>query len=65
MQNDENETAAAPVQPAQTDLAPGEGDFGGAYGYGHPAHKPDPDASYVFDPGPPRTMPVKPEKRWR
>jgi hypothetical protein len=34
-------------------------------GYGHPAHRPDPNARYGFDPGPPRTLPRDAEKRWR
>lgn len=34
-------------------------------GYGHPAHKPDPTATYLFRPGPPRTLPLKPAARWR
>jgi hypothetical protein len=37
----------------------------GPYGYGHRAHKPDPTASYVFQPGPPRTLPVEKRRRWR
>jgi hypothetical protein len=35
-------------------------DFDGEiYGYGHRAHRPDPFASYVFKPGPPRTLRVR------
>lgn len=29
------------------------------FGYGHPAHRPDPLATYAFNPGPPRTFPVQ------
>ena len=39
------------------------------YGYGHRAHSPDPNATYVFNPGQPRTLPrTLPEdrkKRWK
>ncbi len=34
-----------------------QGDWRGPYGYGHRAHRPDPTASYAFDPGPPRSLP--------
>ena len=34
-----------------------EGDWRGPYGYGHRAYRPDPQAHYAFDPGPPRTLP--------
>lgn len=34
-------------------------------GYGHRAHQPDATATYVFDPGPPRTLPLKRQRRWR
>jgi hypothetical protein len=34
-------------------------------GYGHPAHRPDPNATYRFEPGPRRTLPVDPRRRWR
>jgi hypothetical protein len=36
-----------------------------AYGFGHPAHRPDPEASYGFAPGPQRTLPLNPRRRWR
>lgn len=36
-----------------------------ATGYGHAAHKPDPQATYTFEPGPPRTLPVEARKRWK
>lgn len=36
-----------------------------AFGFGHPAHKPDPDAKYGFEGHDRRVMPVRPEKRWR
>ena len=29
------------------------------FGYGYPAHRPDPLAVYVFSPGQPRTLPVR------
>jgi hypothetical protein len=29
------------------------------FGYGFPAHRPDPSAAYGFNPGPPRTLPVR------
>lgn len=42
-----------------------QGDFGGPYGYGHPAHRPDPAASYGFRRNLMRLLPVKPTERWR
>ena len=55
---------------AQSDIAvtepdAGDGDFAGPFGYGRKAHTPDPAATYVFEPGPPRTLPIKPANRWR
>jgi hypothetical protein len=35
---------------------PPEGDFGGSYGFGHAAHKPDPEAQYVFENDPNRPL---------
>lgn len=34
------------------------------FGYGHPAHQPDPDGTYVFKPGVRRVLPVRADKRW-
>jgi hypothetical protein len=34
------------------------------YGYGHPAHRPDPDGTYAFKPGVRRVLPVRSDKRW-
>lgn len=34
-----------------------------AFGYGHPAHRPDPSAAYGFNPGPARTLPVRRDRR--
>jgi hypothetical protein len=42
-----------------------EGDFRGPYGYGRPAYKPDPAATYIFRPNAARVLPVKPQTRWR
>lgn len=39
------------------DAAPSPAEDARPYGYGHRAHQPDPDAHYVFEPGPPRTLP--------
>jgi hypothetical protein len=33
------------------------------FGYGFPAHRPDPSASYGFNPGPARTLPVRDARR--
>jgi hypothetical protein len=33
------------------------GDFRGPYGFGRPAHRPDPDAKYGFEPDPNRALP--------
>lgn len=51
-------------RPAPADQAV-SGDFGGAYGYGHPAHRPDPDARYSFNPNSLRVLPVDKRSRWR
>jgi hypothetical protein len=55
-------TSKPTVPPKQDDQA--DGDYV-PYGFGHPAHLPDPNATYGFDPQPERLLPVKPEKRWR
>jgi hypothetical protein len=34
-------------------------------GYGHRAHRPDPEARYGFGPGEPRLLPVEERLRWR
>jgi hypothetical protein len=34
----------------------GAGDFRGPYGFGRPAHRPDPDAKYGFEPDPTRAL---------
>lgn len=41
-----------------------EGDYI-PYGFGHPAHKPDPNARYGFESGNWRVLPVKDDRRWR
>ena len=53
--------------PSGEAAAAGSADDGGVpdYGYGHPAHRPDPNATYVFDPGPYRLLPVRRDRRWR
>lgn len=43
--------------------AQADGDWRGPYGFGHRAYRPDPDATYVFDPGPPRTLPEAAEQQ--
>jgi len=42
-----------------------EGDNGGPYGYGHPAHRPDPSGHYRFEPRSVRPLPANPRIRWR
>ena len=37
----------------------GSGDFRGSYGFGRPAHRPDPNASYEFRPEPDRVLPPR------
>jgi hypothetical protein len=53
-----NEGGAPAAKPkgAEEDA---KGDFAAPYGYGHKAHSPDPKASYGFDLGPPKTLPLK------
>ena len=41
------------------------GDFGGPFGFGRPAHKPDPRARYGFEMEQSRVLPVRKEARWR
>ena len=36
-----------------------------SFGYGYPAHRPDPSAVYVFSPGPPRTLPIRGNRQIR
>lgn len=43
---------------------PLDGDYA-PFGYGHPAHLPDPHAQYGFEPGRIRLLPVKRDRRWR
>ena len=42
-----------------------EGDFRGPYGYGRPAHRPDPSGHYRFEPHSVRPLPANPKIRWR
>lgn len=42
-----------------------EGDFRGPYGYGRPAHRPEPNATYIFRPDVLRVLPVRRKSRWR
>ena len=40
-------------RPRRRERSPGpqpEGDFRGRYGFGRRAHRPDPDATYAFEP---------------
>lgn len=53
-----------PVYDPEIEGGP-EGDFRGAYGYGHHAHKGDPLAQYGFEPSATRPLPVRPGSRWR
>jgi hypothetical protein len=55
--------AKPPVSPSQDHDA--EGDFGGPFFYGHPAHKPDPSAIDTFSAGAIRPLPVDSKQRWR
>lgn len=54
------------TEPEQEDPASesAEGDYV-PYGFGHPAHKPDPNARYGFEPGETRLLPVEPSRRWK
>ena len=55
----------SPEQPSLSNDPLAEGDFSGPFGFGHPAHKPDPSATYTFRPGAGRPLPVDARKRWR
>lgn len=64
--SDHAEPSAPPAGPGEEKTLPGRPDADIlAYGYGHPAHRPDPHATYVFQPGPPRTLPLNARRRWR
>ncbi|WP_311029477.1 hypothetical protein [Mesorhizobium koreense] len=54
-----------PVYDPEVPASGPRGDFRGGYGYGHRAHKPDPDARYGFEPQGVRPLPVKTRSRWR
>ncbi|MBN9079109.1 MAG: hypothetical protein BGN87_19465 [Rhizobiales bacterium 65-79] len=54
-----------PVYDPEATAAGPSGDFRGRYGYGHRAHKADPDASYGFEPDGVRPLPVRTRSRWR
>ena len=47
------------------DRPPAEGDLSGDYGYGRPAHVPDPDGAYVFHPDETRVLPKDKRIRWK
>ena len=51
--------------PRRQDDRKALGDFGGSFGYGRPAHKPDPQARYGFKMEQSRVLPVRKESRWR
>ncbi|MGD9912890.1 MAG: hypothetical protein AB7S80_02325 [Rhizobiaceae bacterium] len=57
----DNDKEQPPKPPAKDEP---EGDFR-TLGYGHRAHEPDPKASYGFEPGASRVLPVKRGQRWR
>ena len=53
-----------PLKQPDEQAAPADGDYV-PYGFGHPAHKPDPDAKYGFDLRECRPLPIDRERRWR
>ncbi|MGN6582462.1 MAG: hypothetical protein ACTHJV_02025 [Rhizobiaceae bacterium] len=50
---------------ADSDAVDASGDFRGPYGYGRPAHRPDPSGHYHFEPRAVRPLPANPKIRWR
>ena len=60
---DAGPTGEVPAPPSGDQTA--EGDYGGPFGYGHPAHRPDPSATYSFRRWVVRLLPVEARKRWR
>lgn len=65
---DHDLTVSASESPEQPSLSPdqaAEGDFGGPFGYGHPAHKPHPFATYTFSAGAIRPLPIQSQRRRR
>jgi len=56
--------AGEPTAPPPRDQT-ADGDYGGPFGYGHPAHRPDPSAIYSFRRWVVRLLPVEARKRWR
>ena len=59
------QSGLVPVYDPEAPRSGASGDFRGGYGYGHRAHKPDPDARYGFEPQGVRPLPVKARNRWR
>jgi len=64
-QNPAGSVGESSQQPPLSNAPPAEGDFGGPFGFGHPAHKPDPSATYTFRSGAVRPLPVDARQRWR
>jgi len=61
----ETDETAQPGDSALPENTGAEGDIGGPYGYGRPAHRPDPSGPYRFEPRSVRPLPANPRIRWR
>ncbi|HVW57449.1 MAG TPA: hypothetical protein VHC00_17370 [Rhizobiaceae bacterium] len=62
---DIHRTGLDPDKMHETGDAQPTGDLGGPYGYGRPAHRPDPSGHYRFEPRTVRPLPANPKIRWR
>ncbi len=56
MEEDRPKSPLADEKPEGDDLS---------YGFAHPAHRPDPRATYGFEPAKWRTLPIGEQRRWR
>lgn len=61
----ESDETARPEDFASPENTNAQGDSGGPYGYGRPAHRPDPSGHYRFEPRSVRPLPANPRIRWR
>jgi hypothetical protein len=61
----DDERGSPPDRTPEPPSTEAEGDFRGPYGYGRPAHKSDPEATYAFRADLMRPLPVARRSRWK
>jgi hypothetical protein len=61
----ESDETARPDDFDPSENTDAEGDPGGPYGFGRPAHRTDPSGHYRFEPRSIRPLPANPRIRWR